>query len=56
MCEALERRYKEQKITGVIESMRYDGKSDEDIIERVIKMYNVKKDYVLSIISLQPIK
>ena len=51
MCQALEKRYKKEKITGAIEAYREDGKSDEDIIDRIIKKYQVTRDYVLAILS-----
>ena len=51
MCQSLERKYKEKEITGAIEILREDGKSDEDIIARIIKKYNVTKEYVVSILS-----
>jgi len=56
MCEALQRRYKEYEVVGAIEMLRDDGKSDEDIINRIIKKYNVTKDYVLNIMSLKLVK
>lgn len=51
MCESLKRKEQKDRITGAIDIMREDGKSDEDIIERIIKKYQVTQDYVLSILS-----
>ena len=51
MCESLERRYREKEITGAIEYMKYDGKSDEDIIAWIIKKYQVTRDYVLALLA-----
>ena len=51
MCESLERRSREKEITGAIEYMKYDGKSDEDIIAWIIKKYQVTRDYVLALLA-----
>ena len=51
MCESLERRYREKEITGAIEYMKDDGKSDEDIIAWIIKKYQVTRDYVLALLA-----
>ena len=51
MCESLERRYKEKKVSGAIDILREDGKSDEDIIERIIRKYGVTKEYVLALLA-----
>ena len=51
MCESLERKYKEKEIVGAIGILRDDGKSEADIIERIIKKYNVTKEYVMSLLS-----
>ena len=53
MCESLERRYQKEKITGQIEGMREMGASDEDIISRIVKKYQVTKEYVLALLSPQ---
>ena len=51
MCESLERKYREKEIAGAIGILRDDGKSDTDIIERIIKKYNVTKEYVMSLLA-----
>ena len=53
MCESLERRYKEMKIMGVIEYMKDEGKSDSDIIDKVIEKYKVTKEYVMELLALK---
>lgn len=53
MCKSLENKYKEKEVMGAIGILKNDGKSDEDIIERIIKKYNVTKDYVLALLTPQ---
>jgi hypothetical protein len=53
MCKAMERKEKKDKITGAIEILRLDGATDEDIIAKVMKLYDVTKDYVLAIMNAQ---
>ncbi len=51
MCQSLEKRFMKERIISAIELLREDGKSDEDIIARIIKKYNVTKEYVVSLLS-----
>jgi hypothetical protein len=51
MCESLKKKEQRDKITGAIEYMKYDGKSDEDIIAWIIKKYQVTRDYVLALLA-----
>ena len=53
MCEALERKYKEKEVIGAIEAYRDFGASNEDIIERIIKKFNVTRDYVMALLEPQ---
>ena len=53
MCQSLENKYKEKEIVGAIGILKDDGKSDADIINRIIKKYNVTKEYVLSLLTPQ---
>ena len=53
MCQAMEDYSKKMKITGAVEMLRLDGVSDEDIIAKVMKLYNVTKEYVLAILKVQ---
>ena len=39
------------KVSGAIEAYRLDGASDEDIITKVMKLYNVTKEYVIALLS-----
>ena len=51
MCNSFQRRYKEKEVTGAIEAFRYDGASDEEIIERVTKICDVSREYVLGLLA-----
>ena len=53
MCLAMERKEKRDRIIGAIEMLRLDGVSDEDIITKVMKLYNVTREYVLDILIAQ---
>ena len=46
MCLAMEKKTEKDKISGVIEGMKYVGASDNDIIEKIIEKYHVTKEYV----------
>ena len=51
MCKSMERRMQKEKITGAIDVLRLDGASDEDIITKVMKLYNVTREYVLALLA-----
>ena len=51
MSNAIERRYKEEKVKGAIELSRFDGASDEEIVERVTKICDVSREYVLGLLA-----
>ncbi len=53
MCKAMEKKEKKDKVTGAIDMLRLDGASDEDIITKVMKLYNVTRDYVLALLYPQ---
>ena len=53
MCLAMEKKTKKDQVTGAIEAYRDCGTSEEDIIERVIKKFNVTKEYVLALLAPQ---
>ena len=55
MCESLKKKEQRDKITGAIDIMREDGRSDEDIITRIIKKYNVTKEYVLALLATKAV-
>ena len=51
MCESLERRYKKERIEEAIEIYREYGDSDDDIVSKIIKKFNVTKEYVMALLS-----
>jgi hypothetical protein len=51
MSNAIERRYKEEKVTGAIELSRFDGASDEEIVEKLTKLFDVSREYVLALLA-----
>ena len=53
MCLAMEKKTQRDKVTGAIEAYRMDGISEEDIITKVMKVFNVSKEYVLEILAPQ---
>ena len=53
MCIAMEKKEKKDKITEAIEIYHEYGESDEFIIDKITKKFNVTKDYVLSILKGQ---
>ncbi|MBR1568149.1 MAG: Rpn family recombination-promoting nuclease/putative transposase [Lachnospiraceae bacterium] len=53
MCLAMEKKSKKDQVTGAIEAYRDCGTSDEDIIERIIKKFDVTKEYVLVLLASQ---
>ncbi len=53
MCLAMEKKEKKDKIIGVIDYMRDEGKSESDIIDKIIDKYHVTKEYVLTLLTSQ---
>lgn len=53
MCLAMEKKEKRDRILGVIDYMRDEGKSEKDIVEKIIVKFHVTKDYVLALLSPQ---
>ncbi len=53
MCKAMEKKEKKDRITGMIDYMKDEGKSEEDIIAKVMEKYRVSKEYVLDILKAQ---
>ena len=51
MCEALERRYKKEQVSGAIIGMQMAGMSENDIISKIIERFNVTKEYVQALLS-----
>ena len=53
MCEAMEKRDQRMKVTGAIEILKESDISDDSIVERIVKKFNVTKEYVLELLSPQ---
>ena len=51
MCLAMEE--KRDRILGVIDYMRIEGKTEKDIVEKIVEMFNVTKEYVLALLTPQ---
>lgn len=51
MCLAMEKKAQKDRILGVIDYMRDEGKSENDIVEKVIEKYHVSKEYVLALLA-----
>jgi len=52
MCESLKKKEQRDKITSAVEVYREYGESDEDIIKKIIKKYDVTREFVTSLMSL----
>ena len=52
MCESLKKKEQRDKITSAVEVYREYGESDEDIIQKIIKKYDVTREFVTSLMSL----
>ena len=55
MCKAMEKKEKKDKILAVIDYMRDEGKSESDIIDKIIEKYHVTKEYVLALLAPQKV-
>jgi len=53
MCESLKKKELRDRVSAVIEAYKADGKSDEDIIVKVLKLYDVTKEYVIALLTPQ---
>ena len=51
MCLAMEKKEQKDKVTGAIEGLKGVGLSETDIVERIIDIFGVTKEYVLALIS-----
>ena len=51
MCKAMEKNNLKREVTGAIKAYRMDGASEEDIITKVMKLYNVTREYVLALLE-----
>ena len=53
MCKALDNRIQKEKIISVMDYMKDEGKSEADIINKIIERFHVTKEYVLALLSPQ---
>ena len=53
MCQAMEDNDKKIRIVGAIEMLRMEGTAVEAIIAKVMKVYNVTREYVMTILNAQ---
>ena len=53
MCKAMERKEQHDKIIGAIQGMRKLGANDDSIINAIIEMFGVTKDYVIALLKAQ---
>ena len=51
MCKAMEKRDQRKEVTGAIKAYRLDGASDETIITKVTSLFNVTREYVLTLLA-----
>ncbi len=51
MCLAMEKKEKKDRILGVIDYMRDEGKTENDIIEKIVEKFNVTKEYVMALLT-----
>ena len=55
VCKAVEDFKLKSQITGYIDSMREFDQSDDVIVEKVMKKYDVTKEYVLDLLDPQKV-
>ena len=55
MCKAMEKNNLKREVTGAIKAYRHDGASDEDIITKVMSLFNVSREYVLALLVPQQV-
>ena len=53
MCKAMKDNNRKMEVTGIIKYLRHEGASDETIIMKVQKVYDVTREYVLAILKEQ---
>ena len=53
MCKAMKDNNRKMEVTGIIKYLRHEGASDEPIIMKVQKVYDVTREYVLAILKEQ---
>ena len=53
MCKAMKDNNRKMEVTGAINAYRFEGASDETIIMKVMKLYDVTREYILAIMKEQ---
>ena len=53
MCKALDNRMQKEKIISVMDYMRDEGKTEADIVDKIIERFHVTRDYVLALLAPQ---
>ena len=51
MCKAMKDNNRKMEVTGAINAYRFEDASDETIIMKVMKLYDVTREYVLAILK-----
>ena len=51
MCKAMKDNNRKMEVTGAINAYRFEGASDETIIMKVMKLYDVTREYILAIMK-----
>ena len=55
MCKALDNRMQKEKIISVMDYMRDEGKTEADIVDKIIERFHVTRDYVLALLAPQKV-
>ena len=53
MFESIQNKYKKMMIIGAINGMRDVGVADDDIVVRVMKLYDVTREYVVDLMKTE---
>ena len=53
MNVVMEKRDKKNEVNGAIKLMKSEGKTEKEIIERIVEIFDVTKEYVLALLSPQ---
>ena len=55
MCKALDNRMQKEKIISVMDYMRDEGKTEADIVDKIIERFHVTREYVLALLTPQKV-
>lgn len=55
MCLAMEKRVKKERIIGAMEYMKDEGKTEKDIMDRIMEKYDVTSEYVKELLMPQKV-